>query len=65
MSSTGDLWEALGALEEEDAPHVLTRLFTMYEERLGRNPDDEEARLFFRNLETVVGQVSQCNLNRR
>ena len=65
MTGSGDLWEALGALEEEEASHVLTRLFTMYEERLTADPDDEATRLFFRNLGTAIDQVSQCNLNRR
>ncbi len=65
MMQTGDLWESLGSLEEEDVPLVLTRLFTVYEERLSRDPGDRDALLFFRTLETVLGQVSRCNLNRR
>jgi hypothetical protein len=54
-----------GDLAEEDALHVLTRLFSMYEEQQQRNPDDEAAELFFRNLATAVSQTCACNLNRR
>lgn len=62
---TNDLWEALGDLQEEDIPHVLTKLFTIYEERLNRRPDDEAAQLFFQHLSQVVTQTGECNLNRR
>lgn len=63
--NTNDLWEALGDLEEEDIPHVVTKLFILYEERLNRNPDDEAAALFFQHLSQVVSQTGECNLNRR
>jgi len=65
MTTSNDVWAALGELEEEDAVHVLTRLFTMYEEQQQRNPDDGAAALFFRNLATAVSQARECNLNRR
>ena len=65
MMATNDLWEALGDVEEDDIPHVLTRLFTIYEERLERKDDDETALLFFRHLAQALEQVSECNLNRR
>lgn len=65
MTTSNDVWEALGDLAEEDALHVLTRLFTMYEEQLQLKPDDEAAELFFRNLATAVSQACECNLNRR
>lgn len=65
MSSSNDAWEHLGELTEEDAMHVLTRLFSMYEEEEQRNPGDKAATLFFRNLITALGQTSACNLNRR
>lgn len=65
MINTSDLWDTVGDLEEEDIPHVLTKLFLLYEERLNRNPDDEAAALFFQHLAQVVSQTSECNLNRR
>ncbi len=65
MTTVNDVWEQLGELAEEDAVHVLTRLFTMYEEHQQRKPDDEAASLFFRNLATAVSQANECNLNRR
>jgi len=54
MTTSNDSWAALGELEEEDAVHVLTRLFTMYDEQQQRNPDDKAAALFFRNLATAL-----------
>jgi hypothetical protein len=65
MNSSNEAWEHLGELTEEDAMHVLTRLFSMYEEEEQRNPGNKEAALFFRNLVTALGQTSECNLNRR
>jgi hypothetical protein len=65
MTATNDLWEALGEVEEDDAPHVLTKLFTIYEERLSRKPDDEATQLFFKHLGQALEQVNECNLNRR
>ncbi len=65
MINTNDLWEAIGDLEEEDVPHVLTKLFTLYEERLSRHPDDEATLLFFQHLSQAMAQTSECNLNRR
>ena len=65
MSRSNEAWEYLGELAEEDAMHVLTRLFTMYEEQEQQKPGDEAAPLFFRNLITALGQTSACNLNRR
>lgn len=65
MKSPNDLWEAIGSLPEEEVIHVLTRLFTMYGERLAKKPDDEGALLFFRNLDTAITQIDLCNLNRR
>ncbi len=63
--NTNDLWEIMGELEEDDVPHVLTRLFTIYEERLSQTPDDEATALFFKHLGQALDQVDSCNLNRR
>ena len=65
MTTANDVWEELGELAEEDAVHVLARLFAMYEEQQQRSPDDEAAALFFRNLGTAISQAGECNLNRR
>ena len=50
MKSPNDLWEEIGSLQDEEFPHVLTKLFAYYEMRLQRNPRDDQALLFFRNL---------------
>lgn len=63
--NTNELWEKMGDLEKEDIPHVLTKLFTIYEERLHLKPDDEATTLFFKHLEQALNQVGDCNLNRR
>lgn len=65
MKSLSDLWEELGSVEEEEFPHVITKLFTTYEEMLKRNPEDEEALHFFRNLANAISETTICNLNRR
>ncbi|MEN8199579.1 MAG: hypothetical protein ABFR63_05845 [Thermodesulfobacteriota bacterium] len=55
----------MGNIGEDDIPHVLTKLFTIYEERLDRSPDDEACHLFFKHLRQALEQVDECNLNRR
>ena len=65
MRSPNDLWEAIGSLAEEENAHVLTSLFAMYEELLTKDPEDENALLFFRNLDTSISLSANCNLNRR
>ena len=63
--NTSDLWDTLGALPDEEMPHVVTRLFALYEARLQQNPDDPEALHFFSNLDLAITQTCQCNSNRR
>lgn len=65
MRTPNDLWEAIGAIDEEETAHVLTRLFAMYEQLLENNPQDQEALNFFRNLDTALTLTTECNLNRR
>ncbi len=65
MRNLSELWEALGAVEEEDTGHVLTRMFVLYEQLLANNPEDKEAINFFRNLDTALTLTAACNLNRR
>ncbi|WP_457574518.1 hypothetical protein [Desulfolithobacter sp.] len=65
MNNPNDIWEALGELAEDEAPLVITRLFTMYEDELKRNPDSAEAHRFFQRLGQAVSLTCECNLNRR
>ena len=65
MKSPNELWDAIGSLAEDETVHVITKLFTMYEEQLSKNGEDENALLFFRNLDTAISQSTLCNLNRR
>ena len=65
MSTAGEVWQALGELNEEEALHTLTRLFSHYETRLQRDPEDEAATLFLTNLFSAIKQSRECNLNRR
>lgn len=60
-----DLWEKIGTLDEMDLASVIAKIFAIYEEKLLNNPDDRDAVQFFRALQQVVDQVSECNLNRR
>ena len=65
MRNSSELWEAMGAVAEEETGHVLTRLFVIYEQLLANNPEDKEALNFFRNLDITLVQTETCNLNRR
>ncbi len=65
MKSPDDIWGEMGALPGEELMHVLTKLFTLYEDRLKARPDDRDAINFFRNLDNAISPTSQCNLNRR
>lgn len=65
METSDEIWEALGELPAEEAMHVITKLFFMYEEELLRNPSDPEVLNFFKRLRVALSQTSQCNLNRR
>ncbi len=65
MKIENDPWEAIGTLEEDEAIHVLTRLYTRYEHDLNTGKDDASARLFFRRLGQTIEQCKDCNLNRR
>jgi len=65
MSTLEDLWEDIGSLTDEEMSHVISKLYAMYDERLKRNREDEEALNFFRNLYNAIHQSTICNLNRR
>lgn len=63
--SPNDLWEEIGSVVDEEMGHVITKLFTIYEQKLEVNPEDGEALEFFKNLEVALAQTVECNLNRR
>lgn len=65
MRSTIDLWDNIGELAEDEILQVITRLFTVYEAELQREPDNATALQFFRNLDNVITQTCECNSNRR
>ena len=65
MRSPNEIWEALGEIDEEETRHVLTRLFTMYEQILVRDGETKETSRFFQNLDNAIEMTQECNLNRR
>jgi len=65
MKSPNELWEALGDIDDEEAPHVLTKLFAMYEQMVTRNGATAETDRFFQNLQNAIELSQECNLNRR
>jgi len=65
MKSPNDIWADLGELPEEEVIHMMTKLFTVYEEKQKNKPGDRESLNFFRNLDNSISQTIQCILNRR
>ena len=65
MRSPNELWEALGEVDQEEAQHVLTKLFAMYESFLEQHGQTEETERFFRYLDNAIELSQECNLNRR
>ena len=65
MRSTNDLWGEIGELAENEILHVITQLFGVYEASLQRDPDNQEALKFFRNLDNALTMTCECNSNRR
>ena len=63
--NTTDLWASLGALEPDQALHVLTELFARYEHIKELKADSPEAASFFRALAAILAQVQSCNVSRR
>jgi hypothetical protein len=59
------LWQAIGEIDEEENSHVLTKLFTLYEEAFARDPESEAVATFFKYLDIALTQTRECNLNRR
>lgn len=65
MKSVNELWDDIGNLTEEEALHVITKLYAGYEGRLSRDPEDKECDKFFQELANAISQTMECNLNRR
>ncbi|MEN8140913.1 MAG: hypothetical protein ABFR97_06770 [Thermodesulfobacteriota bacterium] len=65
MTEVNDIWDQLGSVSEEEAPHVLSKLFMAFEARLERQGDDTCAQLFMEQLALAIRQTQECNLNRR
>lgn len=65
MRSSSALWEALGSIDEEEINHVVTRLFTLYEQLIEIDPENPEGLRFFQNLDNALALTEECNLNRR
>ena len=63
--NTTDLWASLGALEPDQALHVLTELFARYDHLRELHADNPEAASFFRALTAILEQVQSCNVSRR
>ena len=65
MKTADDIWEDIGSLSDDEMFHVITKLFDIYDNELKQNPANSEALNFFKNLDNVISQTSQCNSNRR
>ena len=65
MKIENDPWEAIGTLEEDEAMHVLTKLYSKYEQDFTLGKDDTCAHKFFQRLGQAIVQSKECNLNRR
>ncbi len=65
MKTVNELWDDIGSLSEEEALHVISKLYAGYEGRLVRNPEDPESHQFFQELANAISQTQGCNLNRR
>jgi hypothetical protein len=65
MRSPNEIWEALGDIDDEEAQHVLARLFAMYEDMVTRDGETKETSRFFQNLNNAIELTQECNLNRR
>ncbi|NOR09858.1 MAG: hypothetical protein GQ541_00025 [Desulfovibrionaceae bacterium] len=65
MKTVDDIWEDIGSLSDDEMFHVITKLFDIYDNELKQNPANSEALNFFKNLDNVISQTSQCNSNRR
>lgn len=65
MNLVDKIWDDLGSLSEEEALHVITKLYTSYEAKLSLAPDNQAYQQFFQELDNAITQTLECNLNRR
>lgn len=65
MALSDDLWGEIGSLSDDEAGHVLARLFAAYELESESNADSEFCTEFFKRLSAALSQTRECNLNRR
>lgn len=65
MSYSDAVWDAMGAVPDEELMHVLAKLFMVYETDMKNNPADAGAKLFFDRLAGAIELTVQCNANRR
>ena len=65
MNIVDKIWDDLGSLSEEEALHVITKLYTSYEGKLSLDPDNQACQQFFQELDNAIAQTLECNLNRR
>lgn len=65
MKTPNEIWDDIGSLSEDEMFHVMTKLFAIYESQYEHAPDNIECKNFFRNLDNVISETSQCNSNRR
>lgn len=65
MKSVDELWDDIGTLAEEEALHVITKLYASYEAKLSRDPQNQACLQFFQELDNAISQTLECNLNRR
>ena len=65
MKTPNEIWDDIGSLSENEMFHIVTKLFAIYESLYENAPDNIECKNFFRNLDNVIRQTSQCNSNRR
>jgi hypothetical protein len=65
MRTQNEIWEALGQIDDEEALHVLTKLFAMYEHLATQEGETKEISRFFLQLDKAIELTRECNLNRR
>ena len=65
MRTQNEIWEALAEIDDEEAIHVLTKLFAMYEQLATQEGETKEISRFFLQLDKAIELTRECNLNRR
>ena len=60
--TANDLWDALGEIPEEEAIHVLTKLFATYEQQLQNDPQSQEVHHFFQKLQNALQKCGNSSI---